>query len=324
MEGIPVARLLDKEAELMLEVVSGHTGLDRLVQSPRIQKPGLALTGFAGHLHTDRIQVIGLTEYEYLTGLTPSEQNKGIRCLFELKPCVVVVTRGLEILPGLLEQASLQGVSLLTTPLMSSVFINRVSKFLETLLAPSTSLHGVFIEVLGVGILLLGRPGIGKSEVALELVSRGSHFIADDVVMIRKTFPDHLYGFSAPLSKNHLEVRGLGILNIRDLFGVSSVRESKQIELVVELIEWGDQEVYDRLGIEEHRYALLDVSLPLLRLPVHSGRSVSVLIEVAARNQLLKRQGVHSARQFQERVSRLLSQTVDFSPSVETKPLHHE
>jgi HPr kinase/phosphorylase len=308
MAGVSVHSLLEPEAGLALSVVAGRAGLSRKIGGARIQKPGLALTGFTQQVHPERLQVLGLTELSYIRSLDEAGRARAAQTLASLRPCAVIVTRGLEIpaeLPLAIEE---HGVSLLSTPLMSSVFINRVTKLLESRLAPSTSLHGVLIDVLGVGIVLMGKSGIGKSEAALDLVMRGHRLVADDIVEVRKRMPDILIGASSELIKHHMEIRGLGILNIKDLFGISAVRDTKKIELVIELADWNEDEEYDRLGVEERRYAILDVALPLLRVPIRPGRNIASLIEVAARNQLLKQQGKHSAREFQERLTRAMSE----------------
>ncbi len=319
MIGISVTRLLGKDADLALSLIAGQQGLDGLIKNSRIQKPGLALTGFVKHVHPERLQVLGQTEHAYLLSLPKEQQIAGIRALVSLRPCAVVITRDLEVPSDFVKMAEEYRVPLLTTPLMSSVFINRVTKFLENTLAPSVSIHGVLTDVFGVGILLLGKSGIGKSETALDLVLQGHRLVADDVIRIWKNLPDQLYGMGSTLIKHHIEIRGLGILNIKDLFGVAAVRDAKRVELVIELVEWDPEEEYDRLGTEERRYAILDVALPLVRIPVRPGRNISSLVEVAARNQLLKRQGTFSAREFQERLNQVLMQgsAGDFSGAVE-------
>ena len=308
MAGVSVHSLLEPEAGLALTLVAGRAGLSRKIGNSRIQKPGLSLSGFTQHMHPERLQVLGMTEIAYLRNLDEAGRAQGAQALAGMRPCVVVVTRGLEApaeLPTAMEE---HGVALLVTPLMSSVFINRVSKLLESRLAPSTSLHGVLVDVLGVGVLLLGKSGIGKSEAALELVMQGHRLVADDIVEIRKRLPDSIIGASSELIKHHMEIRGLGILNIKDLYGVSAVRDTKKIELVIELVDWNEEDEYDRLGVEERRYAILDVALPMLRIPIRPGRNIASLIEVGARNQLLKQQGKHSAREFQDRLTRAMSE----------------
>ena len=302
-----VDRLLQAEG-LALEVVAGATGLDRRIANQRIQKPGLALTGFVAHVHPDRLQVIGLTEIDYLSTLTPDKRMSGLEALMSAQPAALVVTRGLEIPHEMITLAEAQHVPLLRTSLMSSVFINRVNKVLEDALSPRTSVHGVLIDVLGVGILLHGKSGIGKSEAALDLVLRGHRLVADDIVEIRLHVPDTVYGAGSEIIKHHMEIRGLGIINIKDLFGIAAVRDQKKIELVVELVEWNECEEYDRLGVEDLFHVILGVRIPMLRVPIRPGRNITSIIEVAARNQLLKFQGKHSAREFQDRLNRAIAE----------------
>ena len=226
-----------------------------------------------------------------------------------VRPCCIVITRGLEAPSELLGFCEELGVPVLTTPLMSSLFINRVTRLLENRLAPGTTIHGVLVDVLGVGVLLLGKSGVGKSEAALDLVLRGHRLVADDVIEIRKRMPDIVIGSCSEILKHHMEVRGLGILSIKDLFGIASVRDAKKIDLVIELSDWNSDDEYDRLGIDDLRYAILDVALPLLKIPVRPGRNIAAIIEVAARNQLLKQQGIHSAREFQDRLAVAMQQS---------------
>lgn len=314
MASVTVQSLLQPDAGLALTLLAGKAGLSGRIANPRIQKPGLALTGFVQHVHTDRLQILGLTEIAYMRSLDLDAQRRGARALMGLKPCAVVITRGLEAPPLLPEAAEEYGVPLLSTPLMSSVLINRVTKLLENRLAPSTSIHGVLIDVFGVGLLLLGKSGIGKSEAALDLVLRGHRLVADDIVEIRKRLPDHIFGSGSEIIRHHMEIRGLGIINIKDLFGISAVRDAKKIEVVIELVEWNEEEEYDRLGVEELRYAILDVAIPMLRIPIRPGRNITSIIEVAARNQLLKLQGKHSAREFQERLNKAIEEARPAGP----------
>jgi HPr kinase/phosphorylase len=300
------ALLKAKEAGLALELVGGQAGLNRKITGARVQKPSLAIIGYTAYIHRERLQVLGLTEISYLRTLSPEARQRGLEGLCALEPCAIVVTRGLEVPLELVAGCNRFRVPLFSTPLISSVFINRITKWLEDRLAPTTSVHGVLIDVLGVGILLMGKSGIGKSEAALDLVLRGHRLVADDIVEIRKRPPDIIYGAGSEIIKHHMEIRGLGIINIKDLFGISAVRDAKKIELVVELVEWNEEEEYDRLGVEELRHSILDVAIPMLRVPIRPGRNITTIIEVAVRNLLLKFQGKHSAREFQDRLNRAL------------------
>jgi len=296
----------DIEAGLALELAAGKGGLHRRISGSRIQKPALALTGYTAHIHPERVQVLGLTEISFLESLSPEARKHGLEALCALEPSAIVITRGLKVPDELIVCGDHREVPIFGTPLISSVFINRVTKWLEQRLSPTTSVHGVLIDALGVGILLLGKSGIGKSEAALELVLRGHRLVADDIVEIHKRPPDMIYGSGSEIIKHHMEIRGLGIINIKDLFGISAVRDQKKVELVVELVDWNDEEEYDRLGVEEQTHLILDVPLPMLRVPIRPGRHIGSIIEVAARNLLLKFQGKHSAREFQERLDRAL------------------
>ena len=194
------------------------------------------------------------------------------------------------------------------TTLLSSTFIVRVQDFLADALCAQTSMHGVLMDVFGVGILLHGKSGIGKSECALDLIMRGHRLVADDIVDLKRKKMDAVYGSGSEIIKHHMEIRGLGIINIKDLFGVASVRSRKKVELVVELVEWDAQMEYDRLGIEERYTTLLDVEVPIITVPVRPGRNITTIIEVAARNQLLKFQGHHSAQAFQDHLNREIAE----------------
>jgi HPr kinase/phosphorylase len=209
----------------------------------------------------------------------------------------------------LLQETEQQGIALLRTHHQSSTFISLITKFLEERLLPSTTVHGVLVDILGVGVLILGKSGIGKSECALDLVLRGHRLVADDVVRVRMKLPAVLFGQGMDLIHYHMEIRGLGIINIKHLFGVAAIRERKKIDLAVELVEWENDKEYDRLGMEDQTYALLGLEIPFLRIPVRPGRNMTAIIEVAARNQLLKEMGYHSALEFQDRLEKRMAET---------------
>jgi len=305
---LTVADLLaENPYDLRLSVVSGQDLLARPISSSRIQKSGLALAGLTQHLQPGRVQVFGNTEMSFLATLPPARQSETLAAFFKGAPACLVVTKNLEVPQTLIDEAKAAGVPLLRTPLLSGQLIGRIQPLLESMLMPRASLHGVLIDVFGVGILLLGKSGIGKSECALDLVMRGQRLVADDIVdVFRKQ--DVVYGTGSPMIRHHMEVRGLGIINIKDLFGVAAIRDTKKLELVVELVEWNPAEEYDRLGVEDRTFNVLDVPLPLCVVPVRPGRNMTTIIEVAARNHLLKEQGHHSARTFQQRLSRAIAE----------------
>jgi len=296
---ITVGELLDR-AELEVAAVAGHPGLARIVSVPRIQKPGLALTGWPEQLHSNRVLVLGGTEIEYLMDHAPAREL-GITTLLASDPACIVVCRGLTPPRELVAAAESRGVPVLVSQLPTADFISEVTGWMSDRLAPSTDLHGVLMDVLGIGVLLLGKSGIGKSETALDLVVRGHRLVADDVIKVRRQ-GGHVVGRGAGIIGHHMEIRGLGIINVKDLFGISAVRDTKKIELVVELREWSEHEEYDRLGFDDRFDRILDVAVPAVQLPVRPGRNLATLIEVAARNQLLKVQGTHSARAFRDQL----------------------
>jgi HPr kinase/phosphorylase len=310
MAGLTIQELLaETEAGLDLELVAGQHGLSKQIQVPRIQKPGLALAGYLTNLHPDRIQVLGSTELSYLAQLEPERAEANLRGLCALDISCFIITKGQQVPTLLLQQADAQGIALLRTHHQSSVFISLITNFREERLLPATTLHGVLVDVLGVGVLLLGKSGVGKSECALDLVLRGHRLVADDIVKVRMKLPAVLFGEGSDLLHYHMEVRGLGIINIKHLFGVAAVRERKKIDLAVELVEWEAGREYDRLGLEDQSHAILGIEIPLMRIPIRPGRNITTIVEVAARNQLLKEMGYHSAREFQHQLEKRMAET---------------
>ena len=291
--------------ELRVTAVAGQEGLTRNVTAPRIQKPGLALTGWPEQLHDGRVLVLGGTEIDYLKDHEPA-RTIGVQTLLASKPACVVVCRGLSAPMELLAAAEADKVPVLVSELVTADFIALVTAWMGDQYAPSVEVHGVLLDVLGVGILMIGKSGIGKSETALDLVVRGHRFVADDVIVIRRQGAN-LVGRSAGLIGHHMEIRGLGIINVKDLFGVSAVRETKKIELVCELLEWSTEGEYERLGFDDRYDEFLGCKVPSVRLPVRPGRNLATLIEVAARNQLVKVQGIHSARAFRDQLHRAMN-----------------
>jgi len=230
--------LADTEYGLELVLVAGRTGVSNRVSSPRIQKPGLALTGYTEHLHPERIQVLGNTEISYMYKVPRDVAEAHVRELCAFPIAAFIITKGLQP-PDFLVQASEEaGIPLLVTPHQSSTFISLITKFLEESLLPTTHIHGVLVDVLGVGVLLLGKSGIGKSECALDLIIRGQRLVADDIVLLKKKMPASVVGQAEESIQHLMEIRGVGIINVKDMFGVSSIREKKIIDIVRELVEW--------------------------------------------------------------------------------------
>jgi HPr kinase/phosphorylase len=294
--------LNDSEYGLGLTLLTGERGLTHRVSSSRIQKPGLALAGYTEHLHPSRLQVLGNTEISYLKQADDNIASESIRMLCSFPISCFIITKGLIPPQFLIDRAEASGIPVFSTQHQSSTFISLITKFLEERLLPTTHMHGVLMDVLGVGVLLSGKSGIGKSECALDLVIRGHRLVADDMIFIKKKMPAALVGQSEEAIQHLMEIRGLGIINIKDLYGVSSIREKKIIDMQLELVEWDPDHEYDRLGVDDRRVTILGVEIPHICIPVRPGRNLGSIIEVAARNFLLKGMGYHSARDFQERL----------------------
>lgn len=280
----------ENAAPLGLRLLAGQAGLKNVIDRSRVQRPGLALTGFTRYLSAGRVQVLGGSESSYLRTLSVKERAAVLHRLMSRKLCCVVVTRGLAVPPELLKESENRAIPVFATALDSTQFIRRLTDVLEDLLARTTRLHGVLIDVLGVGVLIRGESGIGKSECGLELVDRGHRMVSDDAVDV-KTTSQGLVGFSPQPTRDHMEIRGLGILNIQDLYGVSAVSPDQTIDLVVRLEKWNPRRAYERLGLDRETELILDVAVPLLRLPVAPGRNVALLVELAAKNLLLRARG---------------------------------
>lgn len=300
---VRVGELLGEElSELRFEVLGGHQFLDRHITHPRVQKPGLAFAGYYRYIKPGRVQIVGESETTYLQGLPPEVRRERFEAITALDVPVFVVTKGLEPLPQLLELANLHRIPTLRSQALSSTVIKRLSYYLEDHLVPSTQVHGVLLEVYGLGVLLIGESGVGKSECALDLITRGHSLVADDRVTV-KLFPSgDLVGFCHEPLRHHMELRGLGIVNIKDLFGLAAVRPRKTVDLVIELEAWDESRAYDRLGLDESVHHILETPVPYVKMPVALGRNLSILVEVAARNHVLKLQGHHSAREFARRL----------------------
>jgi HPr kinase/phosphorylase len=285
-------------ADLKMRTVAGEPGFSRVISWGRIQRPGLAFAGFLAFIKPGRIQILGESELNYLDTMPPDVRRDRIQSICALPVAAFVITKGQEVPEDLARECRLRDVPLLVSDQTTSVVIQSITRVLEDELAPSATVHGVLVDVYGMGVLLLGDSGIGKSECALDLIQRGHRLVADDVVEIRKYPNGALVGRAAEMIRYHMELRGIGIINIKNLFGVSAVRTSKSIELVIELERWDPAKKYDRLGLDGETYSILGKPRPFLRLPVASGRNLALLIEIGARNELLKMQGYDAAKEF--------------------------
>jgi HPr kinase/phosphorylase len=297
--------------DLELRVVAGESGFSRPVSWGRIQRPGLALAGFLPYIKPGRIQILGESELNYLDTMPAEVRRERIASICALSIAAFVITKGQAPPEDIARECRLRGIPLLVSDRTTSVVIQSITRVLEDELAPATTLHGVLVDVYGMGVLLLGESGIGKSECALDLVHRGHRLVADDAVEIRRFPNGALVGRAAEMIRYHMELRGIGIINIKHLFGVSAVRTSKSIELVIELQRWDPTKKYDRLGLDGESYEILERERPLLRLPVASGRNLALLIEIAARNELLKSQGYDAAKDFARRVDEEIAKNAE-------------
>ena len=309
---ITLGEIFAEQGEILkMHLVAGEHGLHRYIDHPRVQNPSLAFAGFLEHLSDYRLQVIGQTELHYLNTRTEEEQRQAVDAVFALNLAGVVVTRGVEPPACILEAARRTDTPLFVSACESSNFMADMMLYLSRKLAPRTWQHGVFVDIYGLGVLLMGKSGIGKSEIGLELISRGHRLIADDMVELVRATPDVLVGHSPELLRYHMELRGLGIINIRDLYGAASITDAKRLSLVIELTDWNDSMLDERVIASDQSMILHQVSMPYLRIPIRPGRSLAVIIEVATRNQLLKHRGIDSNQSFIQALDHRIDQERD-------------
>jgi HPr kinase/phosphorylase len=303
-----VSDLLSEKAEsLSLQLVAGKEGLSNPIYGPKIQKPGLALTGFTEYVRPGRVQILGESEIAFLHQLDQERREEVLRQICTIEISCFIITRNIPPPPEIVQEAEKHHIPLMVTPLVTSICIERMHSFLSDMLAPKTYLHADLLDIFGLGVLFIGDSGIGKSECALDLIVRGHRLVSDDIVVIKKTTDTILIGTSPDLIRYHMELRGLGVINIKDLFGISALSLSKKIELVISLERWKPDVAYDRLGLEENLYEILGVNLPLIRMPVAPGRNIAILVEVASRNYLLKSQGYNASRDLAQKIDDIAS-----------------
>jgi HPr kinase/phosphorylase len=294
--------------KLDLSLVAGEVGLSNKLVSSDVHRPGLALAGFVGMFTFDRVQVLGNTEMLYISSLEAERVEQVLSTVFQFEIPCLVVTDGNDVMPILKELAERHSIPLLKTPSSTTKFAHLFSLYLDDFFAPNTALHGSLVDVYGIGLLLMGRSGIGKSEIALDLVERGHRLVADDVVLLSRTIRGILVGMSGEALRDHMEIRGLGILNVRNMFGVRAVRVQKRVEVVVKLVEWNDSNTFDRIGLEEDWVSVLDVEVPQVTVPIYPGKNITVIAEAIAMNHQLKIQGYHTAHEFNRRLVEKMKQ----------------
>ncbi|MEH7125048.1 HPr(Ser) kinase/phosphatase [Bacillus sp. JJ1532] len=286
-----------------LELISGEEGINRPITTSDISRPGIEVAGYFEFYPADRIQLIGKTELTFTEKLRVIDrQLRFERLCTDITPGIII-SRGLEVPEELIVASKRESVPLLRTTQKTTRFSSLLTNYLESKLAPTTAVHGVLVDVYGVGVLITGKSGVGKSETALELVKRGHRLVADDCVEIRQEDEYTLVGTSPELIEHLLEIRGLGIINVMTLFGAGAVLSNKRISIVMDLEIWDSKKQYERLGLDEDKMKIIDMDVPKITIPVRPGRNLAVIIEVAAMNYRLKRMGVNAAEQFSSRLA---------------------
>lgn len=305
-------KVADLVKQFKLEVIGGEDFLTRPISTADLYRPGLEIAGFFEFYPQERVQLLGKTEVTFVEMLSVKLRKERFTNLCsEDTPCIIL-SRGMEAPEELIEVAAERGVPILRSNTPTTILASRITGYLENKLAPHTTIHGVLVDVYGVGMLITGTSGVGKSETALELVKRGHRLIADDAVEIRQTTDNVLYGNAPDLIRHLLEIRGVGIINVMTLFGAGAVRNSKRVTLVVKLENWQQEKQYDRLGLDEVTTRILDTDVPLATIPVRPGRNLAVILEVAAMNFRLKRMGYNAALQFTNKLTEVIDNDLDF------------
>lgn len=308
---IPVVRVRDFiEAcpeDVSLSVLAENEGLDRRIREPTVNRPGLALAGFTRYFASKRVQVIGSAEHTFLRSLTPEERRARYKALFRFHIPLFVFGRNLKPDPIFLEEAEEAKVPVCRAPMITMQFINHATLLLDELFAPRGTVMGSMIDILGVGVIVKGKSGIGKSEAVLALIERGYSLVSDDVTLVKRAEPEHIIGYPSPVTRDYMEVRGIGIINVAVMFGVKSVRHNKRVDLVVYLKSWDEMEDIERVGIDETYDEILGVKIPSMTIPVRPGRDIARLVEVAAFQSKLKLSGVNPAEEFNNQLIERMS-----------------
>ncbi len=289
--------------EFNLDVLNKPTDIgERVITQAAVNRPGLALSGFFDCFVPERFQVVGRMEHIYLEKLPHEERKMKIKAFFEKKPIALIISRGIEPFPEAIKYAKKYDVPILRTKRSTSQFIAAIISYLSVALAPKITRHGVLVEVYGEGILILGDSGIGKSETAIELIKRGHRLIADDAVEISRVSDITLVGRAPEIIRHYMELRGIGIIDIRRIYGTGAVKDSEKIELIVKFEHWVQGKMYDRMGLENEYQEILGIKIPSITIPVRPGRNLAVILEIAAMNFRLKKMGYNTAEEFNRRL----------------------
>lgn len=308
---LTVARLIDRLREVLALETLGADGLEREIVSPNVSSPGLVLAGYVERFPSHRLQVFGETEISYLESKSEIERREILGTFFSFQIPAVFLTKGLHAPAEMVELAANAGVPIIVSRLKTNEFYTRIKPWLEEEFAPATTLHGSLCDIFGVGLLFVGRSGIGKSECVLDLVERGHRLVADDVVMVTRRGAEVLLGRGHELQRHYMEIRGVGLVDIPSVFGIRAVRQQKRIEVVVELVDWDPELVIDRTGLDREGTTILDVTLPKITVPLNPGKNITVIAEVIAMNHLLKYSGIDPAERFNERLMKTMRAASD-------------
>ena len=308
-KSITVGFLFEATADrFKLKKLNGENGFENQIRDKNLNRPGLALAGYLDLFTYDRVQIIGNTEIRYMHSLSLAQRTLAFTKLLDYHMPVIVLTNNNKLHDSLLEAAAAKNIPVFGTPFETTKISYFLADFLDDQFSPQVVLHGSLVDVYGVGVLLTGRSGIGKSEIALDLIERGHRLAADDVVMITRKGEGILMGSGTDLVKHFMEIRGLGLLDVRSMFGIRAIRYQKRVEVVVELEEWKVDQEYTRTGLDDQNVAILDVEVPLVKLPIFPGKNVTVITEVIALNYLLKHYGYDAAREFAKRLEGMIGQ----------------
>ncbi|WP_246942627.1 HPr(Ser) kinase/phosphatase [Bacillus pinisoli] len=286
-----------------LELLSGHEGINRPITTSDLSRPGIEMAGFFTYYPAERIQLLGKTEMSFYHQLSLEERKDRMNQLCTDITPGIILSRDMEVPQELLDASEREAVPIMRSSMKTTRLSSRLTNYLESMLAPTTAIHGVLVDIYGIGVLIIGKSGVGKSETALDLVKRGHRLVADDCVEIRQEEQGNLVGTAPELIQHLLEIRGLGIINVMTLFGAGAVRPYKKVTLVVNLELWDQAKQYDRLGLDDEKMKIIDTEVTKITVPVRPGRNLSVIIEVAAMNYRLKKMGMNAAEQFSARLT---------------------